>query len=250
MEARGVVVQVSLEGVRAESHERVRGEGSFERTLAGIRLLVAGGLAPRICVTFTEMAHNFDELPDLLAMVDGWGVGRFVSGTLVQGGRAAGQSALAPPTPQQYGNLLARYRDDAAFRDRYRRIGNVAALEWARGGGDAAPGCCRLVETPYVTAGGRIHPCVMLHAGEFAAEGAYDRPLAEVIGENIDSWGRLEALRGLRRERVAACRDCPHADRCGAGCMGRAFAAFGDAFAVEDRCRLRQAVYRQAPLRR
>ncbi len=62
--------------------------------------------------------------------------------------------------------------------------------------------------------------------------------------------GPLEALRGLRRDRVAACRDCPHADRCGAGCMGRAFAAFGDAFAVEDRCRLRQTVYRQASFQR
>jgi radical SAM protein with 4Fe4S-binding SPASM domain len=189
------------------------------------------------------MQHNFEELPDLLALADRMGFGQFVSGTLVRGGRAMQSLGLLPPTPAQYERLLTRYRRNQTFRERYRRIGNIAALEWRQETAEGAGTCCEFIETPYLTAEGRLYPCVMLHADDDAATGVYDRPLTTAIAEKIDAWSRLTAINHTRRTGLQACRSCPDYGRCRAGCMGRAFAAYGDFFAVEDRCRLRQAVY-------
>ena len=240
---RGLIIQTSLEGATPTAHDRVRGTGSFDRTMKGLRLLKKNGMASQICITFTEMQHNFEDIPDLLKIADDMGIGQFVTGTLVPGGRAAQPGGLAPPMPAQYEKLLARYQGDKTFKDRYHRIGNIAALEWFMDTADAAGTCCTFIETPYVTAEGNLYPCVMLHADDFAATGVYDRPLTTAIAENIESWSRLQRISHSRLTRIDTCKDCTAYAKCGAGCMGRAYSAYGDFFAVEDRCGLRKAVY-------
>ena len=240
---RGLIIQTSLEGASPPAHDRVRGEGSYAQTLQGLHLLEKGGLAPLICITFTEMQHNFEQLPDLLALTEKMGIGQFVSGTLVRGGRAMQSLGLLPPTSKQYEQLLARYRGDEAFRERYRRIGNIAALEWRHETSSSTSTCCEFIETPYVTAEGRLYPCVMLHADDYAAPGVYDRALNSAVAEKIDAWSRLTKINHTRRSSLQACQGCPDYGRCRAGCIGRAFSAYGDFFAVEDRCRLRKAIY-------
>jgi len=51
-------IRVSLDGYRAEDHDRFRGEGSFARTLDGLRRLSDHGLLPIVTVT-----QNGDEDP-------------------------------------------------------------------------------------------------------------------------------------------------------------------------------------------
>ncbi|MDJ0784234.1 MAG: radical SAM protein [Desulfosarcinaceae bacterium] len=238
-----LVLQISLEGADAVHHDRVRGEGSFDQTMAGIHLLLAGGLAAHICITFTEMAHNFDAIPQLLSLVDRMGIEQFVTGTLVPGGRAAASVGMAPPTAEQTEQLVSRYQTDAGFKARYDRIGNIAALEWLRAPADSAESCCRLIETPYVTADGRLYPCVMLHASESAANGLFERGVTAAVTDTIDAWARLQQVQRDRRHRIDACRRCRLNATCRAGCMGRAFAAYGDFYAVEDRCQTRLGVY-------
>jgi radical SAM protein with 4Fe4S-binding SPASM domain len=241
----GLMIQTSLEGATPRTHDLVRGAGSFHQTLQGLKRLKERGMAHRICITFTEMQHNCGEIPDLLEMVDTMGVAQFIAGTLVCGGRALEPGGLAPPTAQEYLALLSRYRSDKAFRDRYHRIGNIAALEWARGDTDAPDACCSFIETPYVTADGRLYPCVMVHAERYAATDAYANPLTKTIAARIDAWSRLQRIKESRLTQLDACSGCRDYARCGGGCMGRAFSAYEDFYAVEDRCRLRKVVYRQ-----
>lgn len=240
---RGLIIQTSLEGATAAVHDRVRGAGSFLKAMTGLRLLEKRGMAPWVCITFTEMQHNFEDIPSLLETADKMGIGQVVTGTLVSGGRASQSSDLAPPTPAQYEKLLVHYLKDKVFRDRYQRIGNIAALEWDPVKEDAAGTCCTLIETPYVTTKGYLYPCLMLHANNFAAKDIYERPLAMAIAEKIDSWSRLQQIKHSRLSRVDNCQGCPYYRSCGAGCMGRAYSAHGDFFTAEDRCSLRQAVY-------
>ena len=47
-------LRVSLDGWRAEDHDRFRGTGSFERTLAGLAALSAAGLLPIVTATQTD----------------------------------------------------------------------------------------------------------------------------------------------------------------------------------------------------
>lgn len=239
----GLSVQVSLEGATAETHDRVRGSGSFERSLRGLRLLAEAGLGERTLVAFTEMRHNFGELPDLLDLLASLGIRRLVSATLVPGGRAVQTDQIDAPEPSQYRALLDRYHADANFRARYREIGNIAALEWYAGKSHPSPHVCTCIENPYVTADGRMYPCVLFQADRVAARNVHERPLDKVIREALPLWAEMKELARRRSVELKECQGCPGRQHCGGGCMGRAYAAHGTPMKVEDRCELRRAVY-------
>ena len=239
----GLSVQVSLEGATPQTHDRVRGSGNFERAFRGLKLLVEGGLGKQTLVEFTEMEHNFIELPLLLEMVDVLGIGHLVSGTLVQAGRAAQTDQLAPPTPLQYRDLLDLFHSDTQFRSRYKKIGNIAALEWLAGRLNTSPQSCICIETPYINADGQMYPCVMLPIEKYAVQGVHHRPLEEVLTEGALLWAELPELNRRRSVELEECKKCPGKFHCAGGCMGRAYAASGNFMSVEDRCALRKSVY-------
>ncbi len=237
------IIQTSLEGAEAAAHDQIRGNGSFDQTWKGLNRLIEAGMAHQICIAFTEMRHNFEQIPDLLEMLDKAGISRCVTGTLVATGRAARTNGPAPPTPSQYAALLSRYEEDAAFRERYHKIGNIAAIEWLLQR-EAAATCCTLIETPYLSAIGELYPCVLLPAANYAAKGLHHRNLNDVLSEMMGPWARLQEVSRSRLTELSACGKCLHYNRCGAGCMGRAFAAGESLHLPEDRCALRKTVYR------
>ncbi len=238
----GLEIKVSLDGATAGTNDLVRGEGNFRRALAGLRLLAENGLGPQTCVAFTEMRHNFDEIPELFALLEGAGIGRIISGTLVAAGRAAA-AGLRMPAPEQCVNLLRRYRTDETFRRRYDRMGNISAIEWHNGRFQDGGPCCTCMENPYVTADGRLFPCPLLQAEPYAAQDVFRRPLEDVLQNVLPKWAELPKISKGRADAAENCRTCPEKSICNAGCMGRAHAIRGRFDAPEDRCRLRKAIY-------
>jgi radical SAM protein with 4Fe4S-binding SPASM domain len=236
-------LQVSVEGAAARTHDAVRGPGSFAETLRGIRLAVQHGLGSQTQAAFTEMAHNFDEIPELLALLDDIGVSRLVSGTLVRGGRAASSRQLRAPSVSQVRDLLDLYHKDRAFRGRCDRMATVSVIEWYKGRSRPSESVCSCLENPFVTATGRLYPCTMLLAEEYAVAGVFDRALEDIFSEGLPKWAALPGISRRRQERLEACEGCPGRSHCGGGCMGRAFAHSGMLWAPEDRCELRKTVY-------
>ena len=57
---------ISLDGASARTHDSVRGEGSYERTLTGIRNCVDAGFP--VCLMATISKLNISELPDMLKL--------------------------------------------------------------------------------------------------------------------------------------------------------------------------------------
>lgn len=244
---KSLIVQVSLDGATSAAHEHVRGPQCFDRTLRALEMLAAAGLGARTRVAFTEMEHNFDELPRLLEIMDEIGIGKVVAGTLINGGRASNGNRLAPPAPFQYERLISRYLSDERFRAVYERVGEIAAIQWFKGKShDAARGCCSFLGRPYVTADGRMFPCTMLQADKFALLGVFERPLAEALPEALPMWAELLAVSRRRPSELDSCSGCAGRTHCAGGCMGRALTAHGDLMTVEDRCALRKAVYNGA----
>lgn len=236
--------QVSLDGAEPAAHDRVRGVGSFDKALRGLHWLAQAGLGSRTVVAFTEMAHNFDQLPRLLALLDAMGIGRLVSGTLVRSGRAADGSGLELPTAEQYRNLIRQYHDDAQFRNHYEKMGNIACLEWLAGRmAPAAAECCNCMQTPYLTAEGKLYPCVLMPLEKYAVKGAWLRSFESVLKEAVALWAELPVMSRRRLDAIAQCAVCPGRAHCGGGCLGRSVASTGDFLAVEDRCALRRTVY-------
>lgn len=244
LDGKELLVQVSLDGASAEAHDFVRGEGSFARALRGVELLVEKGLGRRTRLAFTEMAHNFDDLPRLLERVCEWGLKGLVSGTLVRSGRALEASGVSLPRPSQYRRLLHRYLADEAFKERYEALGSVSAIEWYKGRDGAEEAPCRCMEHLYLAAGGTLYPCPMLQAPAYGVKGVLEESVRGVLARAAEVWAPLPRIRQQRVRQLESCRQCPGFLHCKGGCMGRAHAARGRFWAVEDRCGLRQAVYR------
>jgi len=236
-------MQVSIEGATALTHDAVRGPGSFEATFRGIRSAIRLGLGEQTQVAFTEMAHNFHEIPQLLALLDGIGISRFVSGTLVRGGRAAASQQLTAPSTAQACELLDLYHKDRAFRDRYDRMASVSVIEWYKGRLEPADRICSCIENPFISADGRLYPCVMLLSEKYAVADVFHRSFEDIISEGLPIWAELPQISRRRTAQLETCEGCPGRHHCGGGCMGRAFANSGVLMAPEDRCALRKAAY-------
>lgn len=239
----GLSLQISLDGATAKTHDLVRGEGAFRGTLEGIRRLAIGGLAPRIIIAFTEMRHNLEEIPAVLELAEGLGVGSVVAGSVVLCGRAAADSPVAPPRPDQYARLLQRYDTDPGFRECYDKIGNVAALEWRKGEAPRSE-CCTFAENPYLTSRGLLYPCVLCHADDFAVSAVFEKKLALAFDEGVPLWSPLLRISRRRTVDIPQCHECPGRLACAGGCMGRAWGSCGDLLAADDRCEVRRMIYR------
>jgi len=240
----GLTIQVSLDGAIPRTHDLVRGDGAFRGALQGIGRLVQAGLAGRISIFMTEMRHNLGEIPELLALADGLGIGSVSSGAMVLCGRAAETQALAPPGVEQYLELLERYDHDARFRELYNRLGSVAALEW-RIGEPVRQGWCTFIENTYLTPAGRLYPCLMCHADEYSVSGVFEKGLAAALVEGAPLWSALLQISRSRVDEIPQCQECPGKLFCAGGCLGRAWGSCGNRLAADDRCGVRRAVYQR-----
>lgn len=236
-------IQISLDGASEKSHDLIRGKESFNRALRGLDCLLDAEMGPQIRVAFTEMAHNFDGIPHLMKKLETFGIRQLVSSTLVKDGRAGRTNRLALPTPDQYAEMVNLYRSDAAFRSLYDKMGSISAIEWYKGRSTSATQVCSCIKTPFINAGGRMYPCVMLSAEKYSVGGVHQRPMADAVLAALPLWAQLPVMERKRREALENCKGCPGKAHCQGGCMGRAYAVCGDLMSAEDRCALRRAVY-------
>ena len=200
-----------------------------------------------IRVAFTETRENIGELPALLELAERICAHKVISGTLVDCGRASGDPSVRPPEPQQYRDLLNLYYTDQVFRERYRKTGNISAVEWLKGKASPARGNCDFVKKPYITAEGLIHPCLMFQSENYAGRGVFERDFETIIKDAIPLWSKLKKISERRPSLLEECRGCEGYEHCKGGCMGRAYAVNRDTDTREDRCALRRAVYRWRP---
>ena len=182
-------VQVSLDGL-AEGHDFLRGRGTWERAVAGLKRVQDRGLA----VSVATMIHtgNLHELPEMREWLRGLGVREWHLDVPCARGRLAGHPELVVP-PQ----LAAPYLD-------------LAFGEAAHG---AAPGwtCGR-------------HLCAVLPDGRVAKCGLYaHRPLGH-LREGLETcWLRLHHHPVTDLE----CASCEFVADCRGGCRFRAGEGLG-----------------------
>jgi len=240
----GFTIQISLDGVTSRTHDLVRGEGAYNDAMQGIEKLVHEGLGQRISIFFTEMRHNLGEIPELLDFADRMGIGSVSTGSLVLCGRASETSLVAPPRLEQYLSLLERYDHDDNFRELYRKLSTVAALEWREGGANRQE-CCTFIENPYLTPSGRLYPCLLCHNDEYSVTDVFEKGLVAALAEGAPLWSSLLRISLCRADEIPECQDCSGKPFCGGGCMGRAWGSCGSLMSADDRCETRRAIYQQ-----
>ena len=152
---RHLSLQVSLDGASAATNDPLRGQGSFERTLAGIRNLVEAGFTPTISTVVTR--QNVSEMKDMVRLVKQLGARNWHLLWIHKKGRWAElNGSFVPPTA-----LYARLREAGEEAE---RLGvTIDNLESFRQRVNGAPGTridlgAAGVESLCVYSDGRVYP--------------------------------------------------------------------------------------------
>jgi radical SAM protein with 4Fe4S-binding SPASM domain len=204
-----VRIKMSLDGTTAQTHEALRGPGTFKRTLDVLGMLVDLG-APGLTVHFTVNRWNFRELRDLPSLLKEIGVSFLVVGTIKPSGRAAvNRELLIPPVMIPYVNRVVTEITDKA------EIPTVRFTD--RGWGEF--GCPAVCSKMGLTADGRLNTCVFF-GDALQGDSVRDFSLPEL-------WNRhIELMKDLTPGKT--CSKCGHLKDCAGGCRARALYYTGD----------------------
>jgi MoaA/NifB/PqqE/SkfB family radical SAM enzyme len=210
-------IQVSLDGARAETNDMIRGKGNFEASVRAIRLFMEEGIGNRIQVAFTEMQHNYDEIPEMLKFADSLGAGKFIAGTLIKAGRARNSEWIRLPDKSQVRSLIELYESKPEFRRLYDRTGCISAIEWFKGRDIPADHVCNCISMPFINASCKMYPCVMNLDDELAVGNVHEDGLNAVILKGIEKWAHLPLLDKERAESLKNAKAVREENIAGAG---------------------------------
>lgn len=219
-------VQVSLEGDET-TNDRVRGFGSFDRTVTALRHLVREGVPSAI--SFTAQRENMHEFGAVAELGRDLGVALVWADRLIPWGSASatrGQT-FSPDETRQFFETMYEARVEGARSFCRTEIAMHRALQFLVAGGQ--PYRCAAGDTLItVQPNGDLYPCrrMPIRVGNL-----FEDPLVELYYES-------DLFRALRdRNRISqGCEDCTHARQCGGGLRCLAYAINGDPFAADPGC--------------
>ena len=202
-------VQVSLEGPE-QIHDSIRGKGSFNRSMRGVKNLLDAGLPVTLNATLSDI--NASSLPEMVSLAIKNGVRRLGFSRLVPSGRGAAlkEKMLTPQKVNElYKNLFSMNFDDLEIitGDPIASQMDIKTIPYA--GCTASGGCAAGISGFTIHADGTMTPCRRLPL-----------PLGNVLTDSIrEIWATskiLESLRDRNRytgkcgscDRWAFCRGC------------------------------------------
>jgi len=210
-------LQVSLDGATPETNDPIRGKGTFERALAGIRMLVAAGFAPTISTVITK--GNVGEMEAMVRLVKDTGASSWHLLWIHRKGRWASLngSFVAPAA------LHAALREAQVEAERLGVvIDNVASFR-ARVNG--APGT-RIdlsnagVESLCVYSDGRVFPSAATVQYEVLQIGRWKGGNLGALLEGSDVARRLRSFTVAQKP---VCNTCQFKFLCGGGDLEHSF---------------------------
>ena len=221
-------VQVSIEGTEA-THDRIRGQGDFQRTVRAIQLLRRFGV--RTMISFTAHKDNYREFTDVARIGIRLGVDRVWSDRLIPNTGAAssmGAEILSPDETREFFSIMAAARRDAARRWFCRtEIAMQRALQFLVE--DGAPYHCTAGDSLItLLPDGEVYPCRRL---PISVGNVRHTPLRDI-------YFKHPFLQQLRRPHPSntGCEGCLHTERCRGGLKCLSYATTGNPFLRDPGC--------------
>lgn len=224
---RPAFVQVSLDGTRS-THDAVRGVGSFDRAVEGIRHLTRQRIPA--FVSFTAHRGNFREFPEVCRIARELRVRRVWADRIIPCGSGAALSGqvLTPGETRELFHLMkAARRENPRHGRAPTLVAMHRALQFLVAGG--RPYHCTAGDSLVtVLPNGDVYPCrrMPIRVGSLM-----ETPLPQLYYESE----QLMALRDSHRP-VAGCEQCHFKQFCRGGLKCLSFALNGDPFTTDPGC--------------
>lgn len=217
-----ITIQVSLDGPSESSHDSVRGQGNFQRTLKGIQFFVESGIAVNLLAILSKRsAPLIGEFFDLARSLNVGGMG-FTR--LILEGHAKNLETENADRPLQPFELREAYK--------------TLIAESARSGIKTSTRnpLFHLVYSGLGRNGRYWEGIVIDYQGKYLASSRSRLVLGHAIKDGIENiFLRHPLLKRLRRQEVKVCGTCPHYAVCG-GDRNAAYAATGDFLGADPGC--------------
>lgn len=229
------IVQVSLDGANAETHDRFRGvQGAFHRALQGIRALEKAGVE-KIGVATCATTLNYEEIPQLIdylsknTNVTRMRILRFLP---IGKGRAQKELVLDHSRIVNLYNTIENKNQklDGRLKVTFSEAFNPPLF-------DRPTHICTGGKTwCAVNPEGYVLPCTYLNSSEVARRLGADTIRKRSFKYIWKNSSLLKGLRELTRHIKGKCQDCNLLNRCGGGCRAAAYAYYDDIFASDPHC--------------
>ena len=221
----GLYLQVSLDGARPETNDAIRGQGTFARIMAGVRLL-ADRRFPDFSLNMVVTRLNFDEIADFGALAADLGAKTRLSRFRPSGGGCSTWDDYRLTREQLTG--LSVYLGD---HDEILTGDSFFALtpESRRAMGLQMCGAAKM--TLALAPDGSVYPCAFLSdpaflAGHVNAASLGVGPAGDVPSGTLplaEVFAHAPVLERLRDLEVASCRACDRFSVCHGGCPAVAY---------------------------
>lgn len=227
-------ITVSLDGSKAETHDYVRGKGSFDRVLRSVRILKSHFRKP-VFLYYTLNRKNVTELQELYAIAAQLKCDRLRVRPVLPAGRASDCEAINL-TGKDYRAALAQIRS-LSFRERMPVDLPQSESVDINTNIDLNPGlysfgCVAGNTFIHMDPRGNIYPCQYLETPEYLAGNMFQSSIKEI-------WDNSEVLRAFRRlEGNQTCRECSLFNSCRGGCRARALYLNKDLNSPEPWCQM------------
>lgn len=216
-------VSISLDAANAQRHDSMRGQGSFERAMQGIKSL-RGKVDFQINHTMT--GRNESDLAAIFDLAEETGARALHFFFLVATGRGREEDQLSGERQEEILREIDRKRAESSLE-----VQVTCAPQYARTaptGKGRAGGCLAGRSFVFVSRNGDVYPC-----------GYLPLKVGSIREKNfIDIWENSPQLIALReRSLKGKCGRCRYVSICG-GCRARSFARTGDFLGPDPSCLL------------
>ena len=217
-----VNVQVSLDGATAEVNDRIRGEGTFTKVMAGIERLAGKNIPLSINAVVTSL--NFHQLDDLKVLAKSYDASLRVS-RFRPSGRARQSWDMLRLNPAQLQEISDWLNDDPTILtgDSFFAVSGTGRREL----GLDMCGACKM--TCCIDPVGFVYPCAFLQEREFCGGNLREIPFEDI-------WHESTSFNYFRQLEPASCLGCSRFNQCRGGCPAVAYFVGRDLNSADPEC--------------
>lgn len=237
-------IQLSFDGYNAETHDKTRGKGNFERITYGYRLAKELGYKGKIAIRVNIHKDNISCIGDTLETID-----RVFCPQKSEDGLASVTLAYLRKScylenrfssyinPAQYGNQPVIHSEIKKWNSNHSiQIHDITKTPDI--------GCPFNGQMEQIDCGiriainGEVYPCQLFSDKQFCIGNVYIETIEQIInGKMMEQF--IERIHE-RTNSIPQCKHCAFSGICGRGCPGQAFSIYNTVNSITDRCKERK----------
>lgn len=235
-------IQISLDGSHETLHDSIRGKGTFQTTIRGIKLLQDAGYGKHLVICTTVMRKNFKDIMSIIELAEKLNVPLIRFLPLMTQGRAIDNYRGIAPDDNDLKELYEKLLPVMADQNRKTTVsGYISGLLLKPLPGVSEQQWCPIGRNVVVDFDGSIAPCILMLDYNWKIGNLYTDRMNDIIKKGmIQSLG--EMIR-KRRQRIEKCKTCSWKNFCQSGCAGIALQHKGSLNDVDRLCDYRRELY-------